>query len=158
MYLNEALTKLKNLKSKASRVEGYIEASAVFYEDQEPEHNYEQEVLNREHLNREILELKTRVQLTNATTNVQYRGVQMTLSQLILENAALRAEMAFVTKQMAHSAFTESYHGRKKDDIKKIVAPGCNKQALKIRLDLLEQEKESIEQVMAHANADNELV
>ena len=158
MYLNEALTKLKNLKSKVARVEGYIDASAVYYEDQAPEHDYSTELQNRATLNRDILHMKTLVQLTNASTQVTLKGLEMSLSQLILENAQLRAEMAFVTKQMAHTATTESYHGRKKDDIKKLLDPAVDKKLLKARLDTLEQEKEELERVMAQANANTKLV
>lgn len=159
MYLSEALTKLKNLKSKAARVEGYINACAVHYEDDKPEHNYLDECKVREELNAQILELKTRIQLTNAQTSVSYRGDRMTLSQLILTNAALRAEMAFVAKQMGHTATSENiYSSRSKDDIKKVLAEGCSKPFFKAQLDALEAEKEELERVMAAANASTTLV
>lgn len=159
MYLNEALTKLKNLKSKVARVETYIEASAVYYEDQVPEYDYETELVHRANLNDDILELKTRIQITNATTSVALGSENMTLAKLILMNAQLRAEMSFVTKQMAHSAGADSlYRGRTKDDLKKVLAKGCDKQELKRRLDLLEQDKEELERVMASTNASTTLV
>jgi hypothetical protein len=155
MLLSQALTQLKNLKSKASRTETYINSCAVYYEDQKPEYDYQAEMAARKQLNADILKLKTAIQVTNATTVVTYKGRQLSLAQLILMNAELRTEMAFINQQMNHSAGAErSYlRGRTKDDVKQVLAPGCNKQAFKAQLDELEREKEELETVLANANA-----
>lgn len=160
MLLGQALTQLKNLKSKAARTEAYINASAVFYEDSTPDYDYSAEMANRAALNDEILKLKTRIQITNANTNVTIKGVTITLAELILRNAALRAEMAFVARQMAHTADEESRWsgGRKKDELKKVLAKGCDKQSFKKLLDEMEKDKEDIEAVLAGANATTTLV
>jgi hypothetical protein len=158
MYLNEALTKLKNLKSKAARVDGYVNSSAVYYEDSAPEYVYADEVATRALLNEEIVALKTKIQMTNALTTVTYKGNVITLAELILRNGALRADMAFYSAQMKHEVNAASYRGRTKEDIKQILAPGCNKAEFRKKLEQLEIEKEEIERVMAHANASTYVV
>jgi len=160
MILGQALTQLKNLKSKAARTEVYINASAVYYEDATPDYDYEQELINRANLNEEILKLKTRIQLTNAKTMVTHKGQSITLAELILRNAALRTEMAFVARQMSHTADEESRWGggRKKDELKKVLAKGCDKQVFKKRIDELEREKEELEACLAWANSSTTLV
>ena len=160
MFINEALTKLKNLKSKATRTEQYIDECAVHYEDATPEYNYQDELVNRTSINLEILNLKTRIQITNTLTKVMYNNVEITLAELILLNSQLRIEMAFVTKQMAHSISETSRYSlsRTKDDIKKVFAAGCSKVEFKKQLDQLEKNKEEIERVMALANSSTKLV
>lgn len=160
MLLSQGLTQLKNLKSKAARTETYINSSAVYYEDTVPEYDYEQELVNRANLNDEILNLKTRIQITNATTIVNFGVKRITLAELILRNAALRTEMAFVAAQMRHTADeTDRWSGgRKKDELKKVLAKGCEKQSLKHMLDQLEKDKENLEAVLANANATTTLV
>ena len=159
MYLNEALTKLKNLKSKVARTEKYIDDSAVFYEDTTPDHNYKEELLARRAFNDQILRLKTAIQVTNANTKVKHRGELISLSELILRNASLRSELAFISKQMGHTIVSDSYMSKRaKDDVKKVFADGVNKQAFKAMVDELERAKEELEAVMAHANASTTLV
>lgn len=161
MYINEALTRLKNLKSKIARVEGYIENSAVYYEDVKPDHVYKEELFNRAQLNSDILKLKTAIQITNANTKVKYKNEWITLAELILRNAQLRSELSFVAKQMKHTTASERssiFDKRTKDDVKKLLAEGVDKQMFKAAIDELEHAKEDIEAVMAHANASTTLL
>ena len=159
MFINEALTKLKNLKSKATRTEIYINECAVYYEDDHPEHVYSEEMLIRNSINEEIIKLKANIQNTNAVTLVNYKNQTITLSELILRNAQLRIEMAFVTHQMTHSNNERNpYASRTKDNIKKVLALGCDKAIFKKQLDELEKEKEEIERVMALVNSSTSLV
>lgn len=157
MFLNEALTKLKNLKSKATRIESYINNSAVHYEDQTPEFIYADELKNREAVQREIVELKSRIQKTNALTDVTYKGKTISLTELILTNASIRAEMAFLAQQSRWDANGNRYSGRTKDDVKQVLATGCDKVAFRKSLETLEKEKEELESVMANANASTKL-
>lgn len=159
MFLNEALTKLKNLKSKAARTEKYINESAIHYEDQTPEYDYETEMLSRLGLQEEIVVLKTAIQRTNALTLVRFNGQDMSLAELILRNSQLRVELAFLAKQMEHST-TETGHfvrGRTKEDIKKVFAKGCDKAHFKKEVDRVEKLKEELEAVMAGTNASTPL-
>lgn len=159
MFVNEALTKLKNLKSKAARTEKYINESATHYEDQTPEYDYETEVLSRRSLQEEIVTLKASIQRTNALTLVKFNGQDMSLAELILRNAQLRTELAFLSKQMEHST-TETGHfvrGRTKEDIKKVFAKGCDKSLFKKEIDRVEKLKEELEAVMAGANSSTPL-
>lgn len=155
MLLGQALTQLKNLKSKAARTDTYIESSTVFYEDAAPDHIYLEEVANRSRLNEEIIRLKVRIQLTNAVTTVSYDDQLMTLTELILRNASLRANMAWVARQMNHSINSDDRwsSARKKDELKKVYADGYDKGELKKMLEKLEKEKEALEAVLANANA-----
>jgi hypothetical protein len=158
MYLNEALTKLKNLKSKAARIDTYINASAVFYEDTTPEYVYADELVNRATLLKDILDLKTRIQTTNVMTLTYYKGNQHTLAELILINASLRAEMGFYTNQGNHSTAADRWNKRTKDDIKQVLAPGCDKVAFRKKIESLELDKEELEGILAKANASTQLV
>lgn len=160
MFLSEALTKLKNLKSKASRVEKYINESAVYYADEIPQYDYEEEMLTRVQLNHEILELKAAIQKTNVNSLVELDGKQVPLSVVILLNAQIRAELAFIAKQMEHSTSEVSRWGgeRTKDHVAKKFAKGCDKASFKRQLDALEKRKEEIEKVMAAANASTPLI
>ena len=154
MYLAEALVKLRNLKSKAARIDRVIDASAVFYEDQKADYDYATELVERQRLAREILTLKVQIQLTNATTVVTYGNRLQSLAALILENAHLRTEMAFLDRQMQHNpAPIEWVHARTRDDVRRVLAPGCDKVKFRAEVDRLEQEKEELERVLAHANA-----
>lgn len=160
MYLGQALTKLKNLKSKASRTAKYIDESAVHYEDQIPEYDYESEVIALRNLNESILKLKTAIQLTNATTKVSFRGSELSLAELILRNAQLRTDLAFAAEQMKHSISETGRYmsSRTKDEIKKVFAKGCDKTMFKAEIDRLEREKEELEAVLAEANASTPLI
>ena len=160
MYLSEALTKLKNLKSKAKRVESYIEGSAVYYEDQPPEYVYLDELKSRRAIQLDILQLKVSIQRTNTNTWVEFLGKTITLTELILLNTECRTELAFLAKQTARELNSERYgsSGRTKDEIKKVFAPGCDKAAIKKAIDSLEQSKENIEALMASTNASTPLI
>jgi hypothetical protein len=161
MMLSEALTKLKNLKSKAARTEKYIEEAAVYYEDQKPDYDYLAESARRGEINLEIIDLKSKIQETNARTYLDFKGERISVARLILINANLRSEMAFVTKQMAHStssAETSWGKGRSKDDVKKVLAVGCDKTLFRARLDELEREKEEVERVMADVNSSTKII
>lgn len=160
MMLSEALTKLKNLKSKAARTEKYIEEAAVYYEDQKPDYDYLAESARRGEINMEIIDLKSKIQETNARTSLDFKGERISVARLILINANLRSEMAFVTKQMAHSTSAETSwgKGRTKDDVKKVLAVGCDKTLFRARLDELEREKEEVERVMADVNSSTKII
>ena len=160
MFINEALTKLKNLKSKATRTEKYINESAVHYEDQTPEYDYETEMVSRLSLQEEIVKLKAAIQRTNATTMVSFNGQQLSVAELILRNAQLRTELAFLAKQMEHSVSETSRYGsgRTKDDIKKVFAKGCDKAYFKKEIDRVERAKEDLEAVLASANSSTPLI
>lgn len=153
MYLNEALTKLKNLKSKAARINGYINSSAVFHEDETPEFIYADEVNNYENAIQEILELKSKIQATNVLTYITYKNQSIRLSHLILINAQLRAKMGFLATQSNHTTDAGRYGSRTKEDVKKVLAKGCDKTAFRKELEQLELDKEELEGVLASANA-----
>ena len=154
MFLGEALNKLKNLKSRAARTEEYIAAAVIYYEDVRPDYNYEEEMRNRSKINEEIIELKTRIQITNSSTVVDHNGIKLTLSELILRNAQLRIEMAFIKKQMDQSISEKSiFSSRTKDEIKKVFALGYDKASFKKEFNRLEERKEEIEKVLANANS-----
>ena len=61
---------------------------------------------------------------------------------------------------MSHTADTENsmFSKRTKDDIKKVLATGVNKQAFKVMIDDIEKGKEDLEAVLAHANASTTLL
>lgn len=160
MFVAEALTKLKNLKSKAARTEKYVNESAIHYEDQVPEYDYETEVLALRSINEEILLLKTAIQVTNATTSTPFNGEELTLAELILRNSALRTELAFVARQMEHSVSEMSRFSleRTKDHVKKVFAKGCDKSFFKKEVDRLEKQKEEVEAVIAALNAKTPLI
>jgi len=161
MFLSQALTRIKNIKSKLARVDLAITACATHYEDSNPEYNYAAECKTRSTLLDEVRELKTRVLLTNAQTNVVWQKDTMTLAQLILINADLRSEMAWVTKQLAVGLEDDSgwrSKTRSKDDIRKVYADGYNKNLLRVQLELLETNKEQIDGLMASVNNSTTLV
>jgi len=161
MYLSQALTKIKNLKSKLARVDLAIAGCATHYEDSEPEYNYAEECKTRAKLLDEVRDLKTRVLLTNAQTSVVWQKDTMTLAQLILVNADLRSEMAWVTKQLAVALEEDSgwrSKTRSKDDIKKVYAEGYSKNKLRAELEFLEANKEQIDGLMASVNNSTTLV
>lgn len=160
MLLSEALTRLKNLKSKAARVEKYINESAVHYEDEIPQYDYEGEMVNRAQLNEEILTLKVAIQKTNANTKVKLGTEEISLGELILRNAQLRTELAFISKQMEHSTSEVGRWGgeRTKDHVAKKFAKGCDKVSFKRQLDALEKRKEEVEGIMAAANTSTPLI
>jgi hypothetical protein len=158
VFLNEALAKLKNLKSKAARTEKLINECAVHFIDETPEFSYEDEMRVRSKLQLEILDLKSKIQQTNATTMVHFDGRDITLSELVLINANLRIEMAFLNVQSQHTASeTNRYSSRTKDDVKKVLAQGCDKAAFRRKIEALEVKKQEVESIMAAANAATQL-
>ena len=158
MKLAIALNKLKNLKSKVTRTETYIEACVVQYEDEPSEYNYEEEVQNRTLLENEIMQLKTRIQLTNASTPVNFGGTNMSLAAAILLNARLRTDLAYWNKMLAHSTETATlYRERTKDHVKKVYAPGFDKNQIRKTIDSLEFQKEQLESLIAAANLQTDL-
>jgi len=159
MFLNEALNKLKNLKSKVTRVEKYINECAVHDEDTAPQYNYEGEMVTRLHLQEEIVKLKTAIQRTNAATMATIDGQSMSLTELVLRNGRLRTELAFLKTQMEHTTSVASYRSnRSKDDIRKVFSKGCDKAYFKKEVDRIEQEKEQLEAAMAAANSSTPLI
>lgn len=160
MKLTTALTKLKNLKSQLARVDGYVTSSVVFYEGDEPEHSYLEEVENRRKLVNEIKELKVRIMQTNAVTKISIgNDKSVSLNELILLNAELRSELAHWTKLLGIKADSESrLYDRTKDTIKKVYAEGYNKKEIKAQLVQLEKSKEKVEALIAQANMETDLV
>jgi ribulose 1,5-bisphosphate synthetase/thiazole synthase len=161
MYLNQALTKIRNLKSKLSRTEKVINGVVVQYEDAEPEYSYVEEVASRSKLVDEVRDLRAKVLRTNAVTRVVWNKQDITLAELILVNADLRSEMAFVTGLLEKTTVEESgwrSSTRTKDDIKKVFAEGYSKAELRAKLELLEQTKESMDGLMQEVNASTKLV
>ena len=159
MKLNSALTKLKNLKSQVARVDGYITTSLTYYEGDEPEYNYVEEVENRRKLLGEIRALKTKIMQTNAVTklNIKDNAPPVSINELMLLNAELRSELAHWTALLAVS-LESPYGGRNKDTVKKRYAEGYSKAEIKTKLVHLEKSKEQVEGLLAQANADTDLV
>lgn len=158
MKLATALTKLKNLKSKVARAEAYINACVVQYEDKPSEYNYQEEVQTRTNLENEIMQLKTNIQLTNATTTATFNGANVSLAGLILLNARLRTELSFWNKMLKHTTETGSlYSERTKDHITKVYAEGFDKKVVRQTIDTLEKQKEMLESVLANANLTTDL-
>jgi len=157
MKLTTALSKLKNLKSQLKRTEGYISTSVVHFEDEEPEHNYATETETRTKLINEIMDLKTRISLTNCLTKVDFAGKNVSLNELILLNANLRSELAYWTAMQAHNTNVSLYEARTKDTVKKKFAEGFNKVEVKAKINQLEKSKEQVEAVLAQANMETEL-
>ncbi len=159
MKISEALTKLRNLKSQVARIEKYIDDSIIVYEDTTPEYEYMAELSNREALINSITALKTRIQITNATTKVNYGGTEMTLSELILINADLRSELAFQQKLLKQSLNeVDRWSKRTKEDVKRVFAPGYNKAAIRKLVANLEAEKEKVEGVLNAMNQATDLM
>ena len=99
MKLAEALNRLKNLKSEAKKVDGYITECVIHFEDDKPDYDYRKETAHRASIQRQIDELKTNIQVTNATTLVTMEnGSSKPLAALILLNSSLRADLAFYSK------------------------------------------------------------
>ncbi len=159
MKINAALAKLKNLKSKVARIDGFITESLVFYEGDQPEYVYAEEVEARRELLTEIRSLKVRIMQTNAVTKVSLgeNNPATSLNDLILLNAECRSELAHWTKLLATTVETP-YAARNKDSIKKVYAPGFNKAEIKAKINQLEKSKEKIEAWLAEANAETDLV
>lgn len=163
MKLNQALTRLRNLRSKVSRVETCIEECAVHYEDEVPPYVYSEELVKRNNLLSDIRDLKSRIQVTNATTTVNFGGAEKTLAELILINADIRSEMAFLSKQLQHSTeasdiWSRRSGGRSKESVKKVYAEGFDKVKFQKMLNDLESKKENLEEVLGQANASTDLV
>ena len=158
MYLSEALTKLKNLKSKAKRIDVYISASVVYYEDAEPEYVFLEECANRDEIQAEILNLKSKIIKTNANTLVNYNNQSISLTKVILLNAQARIQLAFLSGLQALEKSGHSYVSRTREEIKKVYAVGYDKTNIKISIDAVEQKKEVLESIMANANANTPLV
>lgn len=159
MLLGEALNKLKNLKSKSTRNLKYLNESAAHYEDVAPAHDYQAELAERAGLVNTILSLKTAIQRTNALTMVDYKGAKISLTELILLNAQLRTDLAFLAQQMEHSLDGEArWSARSKDDVKKVFAKGFDKGFFKGEIERFERQKEELEAVLANANAVTPLV
>lgn len=158
MKLTAALSKLKNLKSQLARVEGYISESVVFFEDDVPEYDYQKETEARTKMVNDVLDLKTRISLTNCVTKVEFAGKQVTIHELVLLNAQLRSELAYWTKMQVHNTNVSAYEARTKDTVKKRFAAGFSKMDVKAKLNQLEKSKEQVEAVMAQANMETDLV
>lgn len=159
MKLTAALSKLKSLKSQLARVDGYVNSSVVFYEGDEPEHVYLEEVANRAKLVLDIRNLKGKIMATNVGTVVPIGDKVCSIADLILLNAELRSELAQWTKLLGMKADTESHFSqRTKDTVKKVFAPGYDKKEIKARLVQLEKSKEQIDGLIAQANMETDLV
>lgn len=161
MNLSQALTKVRNLKSKLSRTEKLILAGAVHYEDRNPECFYLDELDVRAKLIKELRSLRTRIQKTNVQTKVVWGKEEVTLAELILINADIRSHMAFLNSQLELS--TEEDAGwrskpRTKDDVVKVFADGFSKEELREELSVYEVLKENMDSLMASVNNSTELV
>lgn len=159
MKLNQALAKLKNLKSRLSRVEKCIEECVIYYEDETPAFVYKDELQKRDDLLMEILSLKEKIQVANATTIVKLDGKDTSLAGLILMNANIRSNMAFIAKQIDKSTNDKSRYAaaRSKDQVKKVFSSGYDKTKFRLKLDDLEAKKEKIEEILATANSSTDL-
>ena len=160
MKLSEALTRLKNIKSKLARVRGFITKSIVHYENETPEYNFVNELESYETLKKEILDLKTRIQLTNATTSAYLLGKKFTVSGLILLNAELRDSLSFYSEllnQTTEEDYTYLRSGKTKDSISKVFAKGFNKYNIRKEIEELEFKRETLEAVLANVNTQTEL-
>ena len=159
MYLSQALTKVRNLKSKLSRVNKIIDKIAIQYEDATPDYVFTEELKERLKLIEELRVLKTQIALTNARTEVVFNKEQMTLAELILINADTRSELAFVTSLLDLTTEEQnSWKGsRSKDDVRKVFAEGYSKTDLRKTLEELELKKERIESLIQEVNAGTKL-
>jgi hypothetical protein len=157
MKLNEALTILKNMKSKLKRTDSYIQAAAVHSEDSAPEYVYEEEVKEHYRLTNDIINLKTWIAKTNVNTTIKNGDQSLSLNELILNNATFRSELAFWTAMLDHTT-EEKYASRTKDTVKKVYAAGYSKADIRNRINNLEASKEFVEKLIAKANAETELM
>lgn len=157
MKLNQALTVLKNLKSKLKRTDVYLKASAVFAEDTPPEYIYQDELKEHYRLINEIISLKNSICHTNVNTFIESQGRKISLQELILNNATFRSELAFWT-EMLEVTTEERYSSRTRETVKKVYAPGYSKADIKARINNLEASKEFIESLIAKANAETDLL
>lgn len=159
MKLQEALLKLKNLKSRLVKTQAAVVASIVHYEDETPEFNYVEEFNNNVALEEEVLELKSNIQQTNVRT-LTSQGVS--LAELILVNADLRAKIAFTNKLLEQTVTFEGgrlYGNNKtKDSVNKRYAEGYNKKNLRLAVQQLETTKENVEAQIARLNMTTDLI
>lgn len=156
MKLSQALTRLKNTKSRLARVTGYVKESATYYEDQPPEYSYREELENRADLQREVEELKEKIQRTNLLTKLP--GGE-TLAGLILKNSTLRSDLAFWTELLELKlVYRAGFADRTRDTVKKVFADGYSKTEIRKTIDALEGEKERLEAVIGRVNAETDLV
>lgn len=159
MKLTAALAKLKSLKSQLARVDGYVTKAVTFYEGDEPEHVYLEEVASRSKLVHEIRQLKGRIMSTNTSVTVDIGDKKVNIADLILLNAELRSELAHWSKLLGITADEESrFTSRTTDTVKKVFAPGYNKKEIKARISQLEKSKEQIDGLVQQANMENDLV
>jgi len=156
MKLVEALTKLKNLKSKASRLDKKIVECMILFEDESTEYSYKGLLEERSSLQLEITNLKANIQLTNATTIVDFSpSEKKTLMFLILLNAQIRTELAFIHTQLN---FTINEYTRSRDTIKRVFHPEYSKVDLESKLEELESSKEKLELLISKANGSTDLI
>lgn len=159
MKLTAALSKLKNLKSQLARVDGYVNSSIVFYEGDEPEHIYLEEVANRAKLVLETRKLKGQIMTTNVSTLVELDDKKVNIADLILLNAEARSELAHWTKLLGMKTDDSGiYSSRTKDTIKKVFAEGYDKKEIKARILQLEKVKEQVDGLIAQANMETNLM
>ena len=160
MKLSAALTKLKNLKSRAAQTNKYVNSSITYYSDEEPDNIYLEELHNHHLLSLEIRELKVQIQLTNATTKVNYSGKDVTLCELILLNADLRAELAFFND--LHGNGDHVLRGfmsrRTKEEVSQVTANGYDKKEIRKTIRKFEDEREELEGILASVNSNTEIV
>ena len=158
MKISEGLTLLKNLKSKAAKVDKYIDECVVQYEDAPSDYVYAEEVQRRGQLENVIMHLKMAIATANATTNINFQGQDLVLSDLVLLNARLRTDLGFWNKLLAKTLTdSSSYRERTKDQIKKVFAPGYDKKQIRQIIENLENEKAKVEAAINNANATTDL-
>lgn len=158
MKLSTALNKLKTIKGNITQVDKYINACISHYEDELPEFDYLSEMNTRADLIKEIIKLKTAIQITNTKTNIVYNGQTMSMTELILYNANVRAYIKLIQSQIDHNLIISRYDNRSKEQVKKVFATGYDKKELRKELSSLEIEKEQIDTIMANTNAVTDLV
>ncbi len=162
MKLSEALAKLKSLKGQLARIEGLLAEAAVHFEDAKPEYIYSEECEARAALVQEILDLKVRIQITNATSLAPLPdGGEATLAYLILKNATLRSDLAHLNKMLEVSTEETSRYAstaRTTTTIKKVYAEGFSKKEIRSLIDEGDSLKQRLESILASANLTTNLV
>ncbi len=159
MKLNLAMNTVSQLKSKLMRQSKIVQDCTSYFEDEKVEYNFKEEIENYEKIQKELLNLKTKIQLTNAKTLVSFEGNTISLTQLIILNGEITAQLHFWQHSLAAQIDQHSYHRtRTKEEIKKVLADGFSKKSIEEKVQVLEARKQSVNSLIAQINLTTDLI
>lgn len=152
MKIGEALAEKKRLQNRLAKCNELLKKS--YYYKKKPDFDYYKLTKEVEKLTEKIKDIKMQIMHTNMSTNVNYKGDEISLAELIIELGDIRSRIAVLNELYNPKDWMGRFRYDDEDNVQPQVPPEeVEKEILK-----LNNEKTELDALLQHTNWTVELM